>query len=115
MGIKILIAAACQIAGEQIASHADVNDTVDVPKDEALSLCRMGRAFFVSRDDDPTKGALTATAEEKDLLKRQAKAIAAEREARAAEQAAATPGGLAAMVAAQVAAAVQAALKPATA
>lgn len=114
MGIKILIAVACQIPGEQTASHADVGDTAEVPKDDALLLCRMGRAFYLDKSDDPTKGTLTAGKDEQDSIKRQAKAIAAERDKRTTEQATATPAGMAAMVAAQVAAAVQAALKPAT-
>lgn len=113
MGIKMIIAVACAVAGETTAQHAAVNDTVDVSKDDAYLLARGGRALYLERADDPTKGQFSATAEDLARIKREAKAIAAEREAKAAEQATATPAGMAAMVAAQVAAAVQAALKPA--
>jgi hypothetical protein len=109
--MKMLIAEACQIAGEETSFHADVGAEVDVPKDEASSLARMGRAFYLSKEDDPTKGTLTATAEDKKNIKLKAEALAAELVSRTEAAQAQSPAGMAAMVAAQVAAAVQAALK----
>ncbi len=99
---RVLILQACTVPGDEIARHADVNETVDVPKDDALTLARLGRARFVSRDDDPTKGDLTATADDKDLAKRTAAALRAEASAKAT---APTVPGLAEQIAAAVAAA----------
>lgn len=111
MGIKLLIIAACTIAGAEVSTHADVADVVEVEsKDEAVTLARMGRALYLDKAQDPQKGALTATAEDKELAKRSAKAIRESLEIRAAEAAATSPAGMAAMVAAEVAKAVQAAL-----
>lgn len=110
---KLLIIDACLVAGEEIARHAEVADEVDVPKEDAAALTRMGRAMYLSRDDDPTKGALTATAEDKARAKRTLAGITADRKARDAAAQSATPDGMAAMVAAAVAAAVaQALAKP---
>ena len=102
---KVLILQPCTVPGDEIARHADVNEVVDVPKDDALTLARLGRARFVSRDDDPAKGDLTATADDKDLAKRTAAAIRAERDAAAKSAAASTAPGLADQIAAAVAAA----------
>lgn len=113
MGIKLLILQACQVLADEGTRHADVAETVDTTKDEAAQLTRMGRAMYLDKGDDPTKGSLTASKDDVDSAKRHAKTIAAEREQRVASEQASTPGGLAALVAAQVAAAVQAALKPA--
>lgn len=116
MGINLIIAQACAVpqSGSETAQHADVGDKVEVDsKDDALLLCRMGRAYYLDKAQDPTKGQLTASKEDQETIKRHAAAIEAESKRRATEAAATTPGGLAALVAAQVAAAVQAALKPA--
>lgn len=83
MGQKLLIMAACMIAGELIATPAAVGDTVDVPKEEANYLTRSGRALYLDKTDDPTKGLNTATAEDKARAKEQAKAYAAAAEASA--------------------------------
>jgi hypothetical protein len=83
MGQKLLIMAACLIAGETIGIPVAVGDTVDVPKDDALYLVRAGRALYLDKADDPTKGLHTATAEDKQRAKDQAKAIAAAAEATA--------------------------------
>lgn len=92
MGIKLLIAAAIVIATADGPSHADVGDTVEVDgKDEALTLCRMGRSFYVDKTQDPTKGLLTATKEDADRIKREAAAIASERKARAAAASGVSP------------------------
>lgn len=118
MGIKILIAQACVVlaSGAEQVEHADVGDTVEVSKEDALSLARLGRAYFSEKSDDPTKGRLTAGKEEVDLVKKQAKAIAEDLKQREIVAQAQSPAGMAAMVAAAVAQAVQAALaKPATA
>lgn len=83
MGQKLLIMAACLIAGETIGTPVAVGDTVDVPKDDAAYLARSGRALYLDKSDDPTKGQFTATAEDKQRAKEQAKAIAAAAEATA--------------------------------
>jgi hypothetical protein len=112
--MKILIIEACTLAGEATSIHADVGSEHDVPKDEAILLARMGRALLVDKADDPTKGSLTASAEDKADLKKRVQAIKADREARELAAAAQSPAGLSAIVAQAVAAAVQAALaKPA--
>jgi hypothetical protein len=113
--MKLLILIACTIAGEEVSRHADVGDEVDVSKDEASTLTRMGRALYLEKTDDPTKGTLTATAEDKAKVKKMVAAIKAEREAREVANQAQSPAGLAALVAASVAQAVQAALQPAKA
>lgn len=113
MGIKILIIVACQVLASEGTRHADVAETVDTTKDEATALVRAGRALYLERSDDPTKGAHTASKDDVEATKRHAKQIAAEREERAQAAQLATPGGFNALIAAQVAAAVQAALKPA--
>ena len=119
MGIKLLIKEACLIlvAGATTAQPAEVGETVEVDtKDEALSLCRLGRSYFVDKANDPTKGLLTATAEEVASVKKLAKAIAAGREEREAERAMLSPAGQAAFMAGEIAKAVAAALgKPVTA
>lgn len=114
MGIKLLIAQACIVSGDEVGHHVDVGDTIEVAtKEEALALTRAhGRAFYLDKADDPTKGTLTATAEDKDRIKREVKQIAAAAAQRAVEAQVQTPSGMASMVAAAVAQAVQAALKP---
>lgn len=100
---KLLIIAACLIAGETIARHADVGEEVDVPKDDALSLCRQGRALYLDKSEDPTKGTLTADSEKKSQVKKQAKAIADELAAREAKADAASPQSIGAQIAAGIA------------
>lgn len=112
--MKLLILTACVIptALGETGQHADVGDAVDVPKDDAVALTRMGRALYLDKADDHTKaGDLTATAEDRARVKAQAKAIAearAERERSAQVQ---TGTGMAELIAATVASAVQAALQ----
>lgn len=81
--MKLLIAEACLVIaiGTEAAVHADVGDLVDVSKDDASYLTRAGRAFYTSRDDDPTRGDLTASPEDKARIEKQAKAIAASQKA----------------------------------
>lgn len=100
MGQRLLILAACMIAGEFIGTPAAVGDTVDVPKDEANYLTRAERAMYLDKADDPTKGLLTATAEDKARARDQAKAIASAAEAAAK---ASTPPDIGAMLANAVA------------
>lgn len=113
--MKLLLIAACAIAGETVVEHADLGDVIDVSKDEAASLTRMGRALYLEKSDDPTKGTLTADADAKEKAKKQAAAIKAEAKARAEAAELQSPAGMAALVAASVAQAVQAALQPAAA
>lgn len=111
MAIKLLIIAACALAGSEAATHADIGDQVELDsKDEAAALTRMGRALYLDKAQDPQKGLLTATKEDLESTKAQVKNIKAAREERATEAAAASPAGMAAMVAAEVAKAVQAAM-----
>lgn len=112
MGIKLLIAQACLIAGDEVAVHADVGETVEVTtKEEALLLTRAhGRAFYLEKADDPTKGTLTASDEDKQRIKREVKLLAAAAEQRALEAQVQSPAGMAALIASSVASAVQAAL-----
>ena len=100
---KILIAEACQLAGEEVSTHADIGESHDVSKDDALLLTRMGRAFYVDKADDPTKGRLTAAEDDKARIKRQAAALKASREARVEAEQVVTPQGIAALVAKAVA------------
>lgn len=79
--MKLLITEACQIAGESVSQHADVGTEVDLPKDEAILLARMRRAMFLDKADDPSKGAMTASAEDKATVKKRATAIADARKA----------------------------------
>jgi hypothetical protein len=113
--MKLLILEACAIAavGAEASSHADVGDVVDVPKDDAVSLARMGRAMFLDKADDPTKGLLTATDADRTQVKRRAAAIEKERAARAATAAAQSPVGMAEMIATAVAGAVATAVQAA--
>ena len=109
MGIQILIAEACTIPGAETSTHADIGQKVELDsKDDALVLCRMGRALYLDKTQDPTKGSLTAAKEDVDRIKKHAAQIAAAQEERAAQATAAAPGGIAALVAAQVAAAMAA-------
>ncbi|WP_428421960.1 hypothetical protein [Methylibium sp.] len=112
--MKFLIAEACTIAGEQVSRHAEVNEEVDIPKDDALLLARMGRGYLLNKEDAP-KGqeSLVATSDDRAQIKKRAAGIKAEREARAEAEQLQTPTGLAALVAASVAQAVQGALQPA--
>lgn len=100
--MKVLIAEACLVValGQELAAHADVGETVDVSKDDALSLARMGRAFYVDKVDDPTKGQLTAQADDKDRIAKQAKSIAAAQKEAAARSG---PTDFGAMLAAGIA------------
>lgn len=111
--MKIIIREACAVPGEEEGRtrHADVNDIADVPKEDAQLLCRMGRAYFLDKGDDPTKGTLTASGEDKASLKKQAEALAADRRNREQMAAAQTPVGMAALVAVEVAKAMAAAPK----
>jgi hypothetical protein len=43
--------------------HVDAGETHDVPKDPARQLVAAGRALYVNRDDDPTRGALNTASE----------------------------------------------------
>lgn len=114
MGVKIIIAEACAVPTEDGPQHLDVNETVDVDKDTARELAKLGRALYLDKFDDPSKGTYTATADDKAKLKKLAASIDAEREARAVAAAVTTPAGLAALVAQQVQAALAAAApKPA--
>ena len=92
MGIKLIIAVACLLPTPDGPQHADIAETVDIDdKDQALSLCRMGRAYFTDKTTDPTKGLLTAAKEDVDRLKRMASAAAADRKQREADASGITP------------------------
>lgn len=81
---KVIIAQPCVIVPPGAAAqHADIGETHDLDKNDAHFLARLGRAFYLERDADPTKGALTATAEDKTRIKRLAAEAAAESAARA--------------------------------
>lgn len=112
---KLLILAACAIAGAELSAHADVGDVVDVSKDDASQLARMGRGLYLDKLDDPSKGLLTADADDKKRVAGQAAAIAAERDARELVTKVQSPIGQAEMIASAVAAAVAAAMAPAVA
>lgn len=92
MGIKLLIAVACLLPTPDGPQHLEVGDSVEVDdKDQATMLCRMGRAYFAEKANDPTKGLLTAAKEDVDRLKQQAAAIKAESKQRAADAAGINP------------------------
>lgn len=100
--MKLLIAEACLVilVGTENTVHADVGQTVDVSKDDALYLTRAGRALYLSRDDDPTKGTLTAQEDDK---RRVSKTAAAVKEAQSQAAAAQQPTDFAAMLSAGIA------------
>lgn len=62
--------------------HEDAGNEVDVNVDTAATLAKVGRALYVRKEDDPTKGQHTASAE----LVKGARAEAARR-AKIAEEA----------------------------
>ena len=112
---KLLIMVACTLAGAEVSSHADVGDEVEVVKDDASLLTRMGRALYLDKAEDHTKGLLTATAEDKARVKRMVKAIADERVQRDALAKAQSPAGQAEVIASAGAAAVANAMATAAA
>lgn len=115
MGIKMLIKEACLVpaADQPTGQPAEVAETVEIDtKEDALMLARAGRAFYLDKSNDPTKGLLTATKEEIDQVKDHAKAIAASRKERDIERQLQSPTGQAAFMAAEIAKAVAAALSP---
>ncbi|MGL4576368.1 MAG: hypothetical protein ACRCV9_16410 [Burkholderiaceae bacterium] len=109
--MEIVIKEACTVTGEAIAEHVAVGQTVEVSKDEATTLTRMGRALYLNKADDPSKGAFTASKEDVTALTKQGKAILAAEATRASP-----PDSQASIIAAAVTAALAAAgLKPAIA
>lgn len=113
MGIKMLIKEACLVpaAGAPTGQPAEVAETVEIDtKEDALMLARAGRAYFLDKGNDPTKGLLTATKEEIDQVKDHAKAITAARKERDTERQLQSPTGQAAFMAAEIAKAVAVAL-----
>jgi hypothetical protein len=98
--MKLIILQACTVAGESVSTHADIGDEVDVPKDDAVLLCRMGRALFLDKAEDPSKGQMTATKEDVATARAQAKALV---EAREQAAQAAAPDSLAKIIAEAVA------------
>lgn len=57
--MKLLVIEACLVnynddAGGQ---HQDPGDLIDVAKDTAVALVHSGRALYVAKNDDPSKGA----------------------------------------------------------
>lgn len=76
MGIKVLILQACLIAGEDIGKAVAVGERPEVSKEDALYLARAGRALYLNKEDDPTKGLSTATDADVRAVKLQANAIA---------------------------------------
>lgn len=105
MGIKLVAAEAFLLPLEYGHKAVEVGDTVDVSKDDAATLARIGRAYYLSPEDDATKGSLTATAERAAVIKARAKGIAAERAAAAAKAPLSQADAIAAAVAAALAAA----------
>jgi hypothetical protein len=102
--MKLLIKEACLLAGPVQSTHCDVGDVVDCHnKDEALLLARLGRAQYLDRADDPTRGQLTATDADRAQVKQRAAALKIEREARELAAQAQSPGGLATVIAQAVA------------
>ena len=75
--MKIMIIEACLVAGESVGEHAEPGEERDVTKDDASVLTRMGRAMYLDKSDDLTKGLLTASAEDKARFKTPAKKSAA--------------------------------------
>lgn len=89
---KILITEATQVnyGDDRGGQHADSGEIVEVTKDQALKLCQINRALFVTKSDDPTKdGRYTASKEVLDAARSLAAAKAREAKAAAAAAAAA--------------------------
>jgi len=62
MGIKLIITEPCSLPTEDAGpQHTDPGTVVDVSKDDAATLTRIGRGLYISKGDDPTKGLLTAS------------------------------------------------------
>jgi hypothetical protein len=82
MGIKLIITEPCSIpADDSGPQHIDPGTVVDVSKEDAVTLTRIGRGMYVSKADDPTKGLLTASDTELARWKKVAKPAAAEKPA----------------------------------
>lgn len=63
---KILILEATQVdyGNDRGGEHADASSIVDVVKEQAKKLTELGRAVYVAKTDDPSKGGrYTATKE----------------------------------------------------
>ncbi len=60
--MKVILKQSCLVNYEDDRGgvHVDAGEVVEVREDRARELVRMGRALYVNRDDDPTKGANTA-------------------------------------------------------
>lgn len=62
MAIKLIVVDACSIPTEETGpQHVDAGTVVDVSKDDAATLTRIGRALYINKADDPTKGQFTAS------------------------------------------------------
>lgn len=63
---KQIVISACFInnGGDAGSQPYEEQDYADVGADAAIALARAGRTLYVSKSDDPTKGAYTATPEQ---------------------------------------------------
>jgi hypothetical protein len=63
MGIKLIITEPCSLPTEDAGpQHTEPGTVVDVSKDDAATLTRIGRGLYLKQaTDDPTKGLLTAS------------------------------------------------------
>jgi hypothetical protein len=63
--MKVLIKEPCVVDFGNGGVHAEAGETVDVDKDQAITLCiTCNRGLFINEADDPTKGNRTATDED---------------------------------------------------
>lgn len=84
---KVLITEPTQVnyGDDRGGVHQDAGEIIDAPKETARTLVVSGRALYVSKTDDPSKGGIFTASSE--MLKA-AKALADEK-AKAADKAAA--------------------------
>lgn len=63
--MKLLIIESCLVkSANGIGEHVNAGQvSPEIDGDQAHSLVRFGRGLYVSKADDPTKGAMTASAE----------------------------------------------------
>lgn len=78
MGTKIILTDDCQIPGDgPTCAHGALGERHDLGKEDASAIVRCGRALYLGKSDDPTKGQYTAGADDLKRIEAQSKARAA--------------------------------------
>jgi hypothetical protein len=82
MGSKIIVLEACAIG---LGTHVEPGEKFEATREDAATLVRSGRAMYLDKADDPTKGLHTASADDVKRATDAGKARAAEAKAKAEE------------------------------